>query len=493
MPPKIQGNGTRAMPTPETGAVLHRSIASDDRESLRRNSLYGGFLTGSPAERNFSGITITNDYSAMNVGGYVEWDKLLKNAQEFRDKDGTAYGSYKLILGLILGANWSIAVEEDADDETSEIRDFVQWSIGSIGSSSFPVGEDAQPMNHVSRNHGFYQCREALHEGFIDGLSLLEIDWQRRTWPENGVEYWVPAALHPIHPGRIRFDADGRMVPIKTGKEESNPLPWGKFVSYVYDARYGSPHGFGVAFKCRYWMFFKRQLQIYAMRYASRIATPLVSITAPESVENVESWRKQWVTVLENLPNSMGLALDNGEVLNIIESTKTPSDIFSKLIDYCDRQMATIILGNPQAIGLDSTGTYGSQQAGKESVFEAVEAHLRREMHAWQTYLIEPLILFNFGADAVRPRFTLDTSRDVDINPQIAAITALTQMGLGVRLEEVYDRLGGFSVPAQGDVVTRPPEPGASFPSTGQEPNSQFAEVAKEVRRLQRELSRSPV
>jgi len=313
----------------------------------------------------------------------------------------------------------------------------------------------------LSEIEDFDDTLKHLAEATISGLAVAELVW-------GGTGRLIDVA--EVEETRLLADyRKGKGVRILTQEEPTNGLAAerGKFIVHMPRAKSGYPSRGPLirpatllylikSYDLKAWAIF---CEVFGMPV--RVATYGANATAEEKTEALEMLRLLGTDAVGIFSEAMKLEL--------VESSGRGVAPYEKLIDWCDRKLSILILG--QHLTTDTTGgtgTYAAAAVQDNVRSDLMLADRKAEAATLRQQLLAPMVRWRFGSQAPVPYFerVIDEPLDRVLEGQVLQI-ATQQIGLPVKRAEVYERLG-FTPPEEGDeVIERIEQPAPAMPGFG--------------------------
>lgn len=328
--------------------------------------------------------------------------------------------------------------------------------------------EDEQHVIHADFLRGW------LKEGVLDlalfdlldaigkGFSVMEIEWQSTP------EATLPRCLE-YRPQRW-FDfaqVDGETLQLAEGVTRE-PLSPHKFIVHRAKSKSGLTIRSGLARVASWsWMykaFSAADWAIFTQNYGTPIRVGKFDRAATDADKEV-LWR-----AVANIAGDCAAIIPAEMQIELIslKDTGKSGELYEKRVDWLDRQISKLVLGQTTTTDAVSGGHAVAQE--HRLVQEDIERSDARLLAATLTRQLVPLIIsLNFGPQAKYPRLLIGRPDEVPLNDIVNALDKLGPLGLTVEVAEMRDRIG-FSEPAPDAEVVGgrpkpPPEPPPALPA----------------------------
>jgi hypothetical protein len=337
----------------------------------------------------------TPDFTQLLVKlliGTSEWEpvgyKFLRDVgfRDFREMLRDPVISSCLELKTYLPLRHGVKVTpKDGSEEAKALADVVQWMLD----TTFENGID-----HVLRS-----ALDAVGVGF----SVQEVFWEKRNY--RGQEFWCPVYTVAIDPSLVGFEVDEwwrvKRILVYTKGFKEKPLPLERAIYWRYKPTYDHPYGHGDLWEAwRAWFIKKNVLRLWLV-FAERVAmqTRVVKYPrgmTPEAVEDL--WQK-----LEQKVAQLTVLVPSDIELEVIEASKSPSEIFESLAHWANIEMARAILGSSLAV--DEGQRVGSLAMAKVhldvafSFAKTMASEVERSIVKKQ--IVDRFLRVNFGEEAL--------------------------------------------------------------------------------------------
>lgn len=321
--------------------------------------------------------------------------------------------------------------------------------------AQLPVTVEAASDDSEHQRHAGL-IREFLQEGLLDlalfdmldaigkGFSVSEIEWE--TLPDR-----IAPRQFLHRPARwFTFDrSDGETILLDgLMKEPLNPL---KFVVHRHKAKSGLTVRGGLARPVAWTWMFKaftaRDWALFVQNYGQPMRVGKFSSAATDA-DKATLWR-----AVSQIAGDCAAIIPAGMEIEFIESD-TPagsSELFIKRVEYLDRMISKIVLGQTTTTDAVAGGHAVAQE--HRLVQEDIERADAKILGATLTkQLSEPMVAFNFGPQARYPKIMIGRPDELPIGAFVDGVDKMVKAGLRVKATEVRNRLG-ITEPKAGDEV----------------------------------------
>lgn len=355
-------------------------------------------------------------------------------------------------LGSILGKRFRAIAALDYDviaasgpgvepEPASEVADLVRQALARIGNLPDAV--------------------QALNWGHFDGRACVEKQWLYD--PTNPIA-WSITELSWMHPRRLSFGPErevrvndslwGHQAFERQGFDtRSVPFKWSVFTPRLFN---DYPEREGLAPRCLYFSLFKRFSWRERMVLLEVFGRPWRILWVPDPslglVQDAQLDQAQ-ESVDKMAANATGV-LPPGIALQTDQPHPESGQLHKDIAQEADDQNSLLVLGNKRTSDAKS-GALGSSAddvaKGEQTEVTMADA---RNLSAMVTAIAREIVLLNLGQDALRyaPRVKFVTEAPPDRSKEIDRTAKAIEIGLPVKLSEVYEKCG-FEQPEPGDDV----------------------------------------
>ncbi|MBI4799681.1 MAG: DUF935 family protein [Desulfarculus sp.] len=313
---------------------------------------------------------------------------------------------------------------------------------------------DLQPASDDARAQKVMEfCREVLWGledlddlllGMLDavpqGWSMHELLWEIVAGRAVIIGWrWVPQE-------RTRWD-DAGVPRLATDEEQTRgvEIPAWKVVYHRHKARSGLDVRAGVMRTCAWWWMFKNYAVKDWAAFCELFGMPLRYGTYPNGAS--EDDKQALKQALLELGSDGAAIVSEGTKLEFVEAKATGGGqlAFERLAAFCDRACSKAILGQTLTSDQGQVGSYGAAKVHDEVRLDLRDADAYALEKTLRQQVLQPLAVFNFGADAPVPWFRFAIQAPENLAAKSKMYQTLQGMGLPLGLTHIYD---AFGVPA---------------------------------------------
>ncbi len=221
---------------------------------------------------------------------------------------------------------------------------------------------------------------------------------------------------------------------------EGQPLPDKKFVIFSWGSKHANPFGFGLGARVWWPAQWKKDVVKASLVFADRFAEPaMLGKFSPEaSTQQVNALEG----FLQDLRSQSWAVLPTDTEISFLEAARSgTTDLYDKLLAWCDQQIARAILG--QEYGASANQGLGGAPALQDGA--RLDALVRSDAdllsHAINRSLITWLVGFNFPG-ATPPQVWRNFDSEEDLGSRAGRDSSLYQMGFRLTLDQVLKIYG---------------------------------------------------
>ena len=414
--------------------MIHEAIIVDQYgEPLKqptKRELTPGF---GRALESFSFTSEQNPDDLLTQQGYEIYDKV--------GRDPHVYGVMQIRRQAICARPRSIQPQSQKRIDRKK-AEFVRWNLEEKLGASSPKKHTGISTDLTSWTQTIYDITQSYADGFV----MLEHIWEQETsGPYAG--YWTIAKIKPRDPDLFHFKQDGIYKKDNTWNLEGNKQPKFKYLHFAFDPDFGNPYGRSLFSKIFYYQKFKRHVLTWWMTFLEKFAMPGFVGKFPwdESKTNQDDIIGWLETAIDKIRSRVGVVLPDNAPLELLEASKSATDVYENFCQFVNREISKAILGNELLTGT-SGQPYGSRSLAEVTTSLIHQAQLEADCRLIDDVITDqvcyPLIYFNFpGTDGV-PRHVTDTSIKPDLNAMATRDKTLIEAGANVTQAYIREMYG---------------------------------------------------
>jgi phage gp29-like protein len=345
---------------------------------------------------------------------------------------------------------------------------------------------------------GFSDGLFDILDAWAKGVSVLEIEWERRSDAELG-QFFAPRCLHWVKPECYAWADDGSWLGLRpealTGAAPAGawyrdvrmaavdsrgalvPIPEDKFIVAICRSRSNHPMAGALLRPLAFWWCAANFASEWFMNFAQVFGLP---IRWAEYDKSVPGLFDQVCAMLEQMGSAAWAAFPAGTKIELKEPSKGGTDNPAvALLDRADRQCDLLILGQTLTTDVASSGSraLGDVHAGVRSDVMAAAAEWLEGVLRDQ--LVRPICRLNWENDDRAPELCGEPERAEDQKANAERDAILLNAGLVFPAPWLYRR-HGVPMPQPGEeTVGKPagaaPGPGGPGNGTGGSPMGRMA------------------
>ena len=362
-----------------------------------------------PQKNNISGRVYYDDRFLSNYSNGLTPAKLsgyLKNAdqgdamaqfrlfEEMEEKDTHLYSELQKRKMAVTKWPWKIIPADETDKRSVEIAEGVEDIIRGVSDFEDDLLDILDAMGK--------------------GISWTEINWDMSEG-QVGISdlHMIPQYnfARTIETGEWRIVTKQNMV---NGEE----LPECKFINHVMRTKSGSPVRAGLIRICAWMYIFKnyaiKDWSIFLELYG--IPFRIGKYTGDPSDDEMNILRQ---AVVGLGTDGAGIISKDTEIEIIQASRSSGQNVHEFMAKFCNMEMSKAILGTVNS-GDRGTGTYAEESANLEVREDLNRADIRSLCSTLRRDLIRPIVMFNYGEDAIKilPSFKFLVEDPIDLKAE---------------------------------------------------------------------------
>ena len=386
--------------------VLSSQISSETRSGIR-----------SPFQR-FTANGITPSRLGVIMRKAAEWDQKqwMEVAQQMEEKDGHFYSVLQTRKMAVTSLPWNVSPESEGARDM-EIADFV---------------------SDVFRRRGFKQLLHDLLDGLSKGFCVTEIVWSDEIDPGR----IVPSRYYYRDPRYFSYDFETQTEVTLVTDEHATygvPLQAGKFIQHIPHLRSGKISRSGLAYTIAGLWICKAYVLKSWMAFSEVFGMPIRYGKYSEAATDDE--KSALISALSALGTDASMIISKAAELDVVGiNTTAHGDFYEKAERFFNQEISKVVLG--QTMTTEDGSSLAQAKVHGEVRTDIRNADAQSLAETVNTFLVAPLVQFNFGPDAPLPIFSFDISEPEDLAAFSESITKFIDRGLRVRTEDIYQRFG---------------------------------------------------
>ena len=237
----------------------------------------------------------------------------------------------------------------------------------------------------------------------------------------------VPIHIKTLQNQPFVYDDDGELVAIHQQYQGGDvEIPINKVLLYSYNNPYDEHEGQGLLYDFLPIVEDKENLMDWLMTFAEKNGSP----TLYGKTNNPVS-RDEMLTAFEDISDgTTGMVLGVEDEVGVLESSHKGETFFTTL-QYKDNQIfRRLFIGNLLLGDNSQTGTYAQSQTQLDFTTKVYDGILEEIANTIQEQVINPVVAFNFGANAQAPVISFDKFSSGDMQKLFNILTPLMQNGV---------------------------------------------------------------
>lgn len=348
---------------------------------------------------------------------------------EMEGKDLTLFSELQKRRLAVVRYPWEIQPRDDSA-EADKIAEFCRLAVNNL--------------------ENFMDDRIDMMDALGKGVSFNQITWdnsENQVWPKS-LDYFEPWHFIP--------DADapqGWRILTQDNFVDGVEIPARRFIIHTFKAVSGSPVRAGLTRILGYFYIFKNYAIKDWLTFLDLYGIPMrIGKYEPGAGSTEISILKNAVV---NMATDAAAVISKNTEIEIIDAMKNASGnphlVFT---DYIDRMMRIAINGQTLTSDIGDTGSYAAASTHKEVKFELTQADAVALDNTIRWQLLEPIVFFNFGPDAVKkylPFFRTMAIEPRNLTEEIKVDQIVVgMMGTPVAVTDWYKKYG-WRRPEEGE------------------------------------------
>lgn len=320
-------------------------------------------------------------------------------------RDTQVSTGFEILKYLLSSKQWILTDPNEEDDST--IYDFINEML---------KGMDTELNTVVKQMCSAVMWGFNVHEIIYDVLDGRLI-----------CKDLVPIHIKTLQNQPFVYDEDGELVAIHQEYQGGDvEIPINKVLLYSYNNPYDEHEGQGLLYDFLPIVEDKENLMDWLMTFAEKNGSP----TLYGKTNNPVS-RDEMLNAFDDISDgTTGMVIGPEDDVGVLESSHKGETFFSTL-QYKDNQIfRRMFIGNLLLGDNSQTGTYAQSQTQLEFTTAVYDGILEEIANTIQEQVINPVVAFNFGANAKAPVLSFDKFSSGDMQKLFNILTPLMQNGV---------------------------------------------------------------
>ena len=237
----------------------------------------------------------------------------------------------------------------------------------------------------------------------------------------------VPIHIKTLQVSPFVYDDDGELTSIH---QQANNLdveiPINKCLLYSYNSLYDEKEGHGLLYDFLPIVEDKENLMDWLMTFAEKNGSP----TLYGKTDNPTS-RDQLLEAFDDVADgTTGIAIGVSDEVGVLESSHKGETYFSTLQYKYNQIFLRLFIGNLLLGDNSQTGTYAQSQTQFEVTQQVYDGILEEIANTIQEQIINPIVEFNYGKEALAPVISFDKFTTGDMQKLFNIIKPLIDTGV---------------------------------------------------------------
>ena len=237
----------------------------------------------------------------------------------------------------------------------------------------------------------------------------------------------IPIHIKTLQNKPFVYDDNGDLVAIhQVSRNGEVDIPANKVLLYSFNSLYDEKEGHGLLYDFLPIIEDKENVMDWLMTFAEKNESP----TLYGKTDNPTS-RDQLLDAFDDISDgTTGLVIGSEDDVGVLESSHRGETFFS-ILQYKDNQIfRRMFIGNLLLGDNSQTGTYAQSQTQLDFTTKVYDGILEEIANTIQEQVINPVVAFNFGANAKAPVISFDKFSSGDMQKLFNILTPLMQNGV---------------------------------------------------------------
>lgn len=361
----------------------------------------------------------------------------------------------------------------------------IQGIAPSVDADESVPGKIVDAVRDLVETIVFDRASADCTDGIAKGFAAIELMWEYQD------RLLKPVECEFRDPRFFQFDRKSlRELRLAVdGDFDGEELPGAKFIIHTPRSKAGIPIRSGLA-RSAGWGFL---IQSFALKdwaaFSEIYGVPLrVGRYGPEASNEQ---KKILLRAVRDIANDAAAIVPRGTDIEFHKvEGQHGAAVFGELIDYIDRQVSKLVLG--QTMTSDDGSSMAQAMVHNEVRLDLLKADCEQLAHTMNRDLVRPFVDLNFGPQALYPHISFPVAEPEDTEALSKNLNYLIPMGLKVGQDEVRAKLG-LSKPDDKEDLLVPPAQPATEPPEEPRPEPKAKRDRGKTAKLAAELTRDHV
>lgn len=353
--------------------------------------------------------------------------------EEMEEKDAHLFSQLQTRKNAVTGLNYEIIAYSD-DEYDKEIADFVEKELEAI--------------------EKFEDILFDLLDAIGKGIAISEIMWKIEDGKVSIGD------IKQVPQKKFFWDSEDKFKVMTQEFPSGIELEENKFIIHRYKAKSGHPSRAGIL-RVVAWMYLFKNYDIKDWVSFCEVFGMPIRLGKYNPSASEEDRASLMRAVISIGTDAAGIIPD-GTSIEFVESNKgTSINLYESLARFCDEQMSKAVLG--QTLTSDGGGgSYAQSKTHNEVRHDLTESDCKSLASTLKSYLIKPLVLFNFGIDRV-PTIKFDCEGTENLKELSEVYKTLScDMGLKIPTSYLYKKFN-IPKPENNEEILNPPNNSAAL------------------------------
>lgn len=355
--------------------------------------------------------------------------------EEMEEKDTHLFSQLQTRKNAVTGLNYEIIAYSD-DESDKEIANFVEKELGAI-----------EKFEDI-----LFDLLDAIGKGIAVSEILWKIDDTGKTSIEN---------IRQVPQKKFFWDYEDKFKVMTEEFPSGIEIEENKFIIHRYKAKSGHPSRAGIL-RVVAWMYLFKNYDIKDwVSFCEVFGMPIrLGKYNPSASEDDKT---ALMRALVSIGTDAAGIIPDGTEITFVESNKgTSINLYEDLARFCDEQISKAVLGQTLTSDASGGGSYAQSKTHNEVRHDLTDSDCKSLASTLKSYLIKPLVWFNFGTDRV-PQIKFDCEGTENLKELSEVYKTLSvDMGLKIPTSHIYKKFN-IPKPENDEEVLNPPNNSAAL------------------------------